>query len=249
MNITEGRKVDQIFIEDYVVSFLKHKKSEAVNKPIRLGLFGQKEEIGEDKRYYIYGAACKEEGRTIEETGRDFFAGHSFLGFVNVHSSDNHFLSKYKIFFTDNEAMQEYLLNYAKENHIFDNTAMNPVERESENTTDELYESNPSGHAGSPLHSIRRFLTFGRNGGIAARLYSSDDPLPVDSEICNVEIITGKAKKTSIYETIWSKIKMLFLGILCFALAIIISTIDDYTKMHGFTQAAKEVIVFIEETG
>lgn len=174
--------MEQIFIEDYVITFLKKIKSE-VNQPIRLSIFGHTEKIGDDKHIFVYGAACKEEGRTAEETGREYFAGHSFLGFVHVNNSDNKSPSKYNIFFEANEAMQDYMLFYTK--------------------------------------------------GIAA----------------DKNLSSGNTKKTSIHQVLLNKIKMLLLGLLCFILAIIISTIDDYGKMYGFTQATREVMIFIEETG
>ncbi len=192
--------MEQIFIEDYVITFLKKIKTEA-NQPIRLSLFGHTEKIGDDKHIFVYGAACKEEGRTAEETGREYFAGHSFLGFVHVNNSENKGPSKYSIFFEANEAMQDYMLFYTK--------------------------------------------------GIAAdRKPSSGKQITAaEYEKNGVEILVDKTKKPGIHQAILNKIKMLLLGLFCFILAIIIGTINDYGKMYGLTQATREVMVFIEETG
>ncbi len=188
--------MERIFIEDYVITFLKKIKSEA-SQPVRLSIFGHTEKIGEDKHIFIYGAACKEEGRTAEETGREFFAGHSFLGFVHINNSESKTPTKYSSFFEANEAMQDYMLFYTR--------GVGAGKRQGKNTVQYI------------------------NGG--------------------VEIIGGKTKKENIHQIIINKIKMLLLGIFCLVLAVIISTINDYSKMYGFTQATREVIVYIEKTG
>ncbi len=102
----------QVFIEDYVVSFLKQKKKEVTKKPVKLALYGFTEKENENERFFIYGAACEEAGRTVEEIGREFFAAYNFIGFVNVYNNDKENVSAYSIFFDNNEAMQDYLLFY-----------------------------------------------------------------------------------------------------------------------------------------
>jgi hypothetical protein len=102
--------VERVFIEDYVVAFLKQKKVEAVGEPIRIALFGYAEKSDDDMQFFIYGATCEEDDRTAEEVGREFFDGYNFLGFVNVFNNNEGRLSAYHIFFENNEAMQDYLL-------------------------------------------------------------------------------------------------------------------------------------------
>ncbi len=102
----------QVFIEDYVVSFLKQKKMEATETPVKLALYGHIEKEEDTEQFFVYGAACEESGRTVEEIGQEFFAAHSFIGFVNVYNNEKENISKYSIFFDNNEAMQDYLLFY-----------------------------------------------------------------------------------------------------------------------------------------
>ncbi len=98
--------------------------------------------------------------------------------------------------------------------------------------------------------AMQDYMLFYTKGNAAVKkLYFGKQSNVADCEQSNEEILVGKTKKTSIHQLILNKIKMLLLGLLCFILAIIISTIDDYGKMYGFTQATREVMVFIEETG
>ncbi|MCL2051218.1 MAG: hypothetical protein FWG91_05775 [Lachnospiraceae bacterium] len=111
----------QIYIEDYVVSFLKQKKSEAYDAPIKLALYGtaKKPETlyhtdngGAELSYYIYGASVLYENRTVEEVGNEYFPAYQFIGYVNVHNNGGESISKYHIFYDDNNAMKDYLLYY-----------------------------------------------------------------------------------------------------------------------------------------
>lgn len=102
----------QVFIEDYVVSFLKQKKAEAIDEPVKLALYGYAEKENGAERFIVYGAACEDAGRSVEEIGEEFFPGYSLIGFVSVYNSEKENVSKYNIFFDDNEAMQDYLLFY-----------------------------------------------------------------------------------------------------------------------------------------
>lgn len=102
--------MERVFVEDYVVAFLKQKKTEAAEAPIRLALYGYSEKNDNDVQFFIYGAACEEENRSAEEIGREFFDDYNFLGFVNIYNNAPENLSNYNIFFEKNEAMQDYLI-------------------------------------------------------------------------------------------------------------------------------------------
>ena len=123
VTVLEGKEqttMGQIYIEDYVVSFLKQKKTEATESPIKLALYGTTckpktlYQIDDDSEsaHYIYGAAVLSEDRTIEEIGDEYFKAFQFLGFVNVHNCGGESISKYQIFYDENTAMQDYLLFY-----------------------------------------------------------------------------------------------------------------------------------------
>lgn len=115
----------QVYIEDYVVSFLKQKKLNVGNAPIKIALYGYIEKEDDKEDYVIYGAACEEEERTAEEIGSEFFPSYYFVGYVNVHNSEIQneapqralsWKSEYHIFFDENNAMQDYLLFYNARN-------------------------------------------------------------------------------------------------------------------------------------
>ena len=108
----------QVYIEDYVVSFLKQKKTEVVDSPIKLAIYGNKQKAktldnltdDDEITHYIYGAATLEENRTVEEIGNEFFPEHKFLGYVNIHNNNRETISSYHIFYEENISMQDYLL-------------------------------------------------------------------------------------------------------------------------------------------
>lgn len=127
--------MDQVFIEDYVISFLKQMQKKAAEESIRLALFGYQEKNEEGIRFSVYGASCEAE-RTVEEINQEFFAGYSFIGFVTIYRGEKESFNEnsvcieqknvagqdipeekerpyqYHIFFDQNEAMQDYLLFY-----------------------------------------------------------------------------------------------------------------------------------------
>ena len=100
----------QVYIEDYVVSFLKQKKTEATEEPVKLALFGTADQPESDITHYIYGAAVLEDDRTIQEIGEEYFPNHQFLGYVNIRNNSGESISRYHIFYDENHEMQDYLL-------------------------------------------------------------------------------------------------------------------------------------------
>jgi len=109
----------QIYIEDYVLSFLKQKKTESTTTtPVKLALYGitdtpkTLDQLTDPtpKSIYIYGAAALEETRSIEEIGDEYFPAYQFLGYVNVRNNGGKTISKYNVFYEENTVMQDYLL-------------------------------------------------------------------------------------------------------------------------------------------
>jgi len=126
----------QIYIEDYVLSFLKQKKTEVTTSPIKLALYGiidkpkTLDQITdpEKKSIYIYGAAALEETRSIEEIGDEYFPAYQFLGYVNVRNSGGEAVSKYNVFYEENTVMQDYLLyHYMSPYSAFHSNSESPL--------------------------------------------------------------------------------------------------------------------------
>ena len=126
----------QIYIEDYALSFLKQKKTDATTSPVKLALYGivdkaktldQIDET-EKKSIYIYGAAAIEENRSIEEIGDEYFPAYQFLGYVNVRNTGGKAVSKYNVFYEENTVMQDYLLyHYMSPYSAFHSNAESPL--------------------------------------------------------------------------------------------------------------------------
>ncbi|MCL2254101.1 MAG: hypothetical protein FWC09_06610 [Lachnospiraceae bacterium] len=210
----------QIYIEDYVVSFLKQKKTEAIDSSIRLALFGTAvkpktlfrsgNETGTDSVHYIYGAAVIDEERTIEDIGDEYFSAYQFLGFVNVSNKDNKSLSQYHIFYDENTAMQDYLIYYY----------MSPF---------------------SAFHHSGRQSPFCEP---SEPITTCEGALPDKSlKVVKLKESLKKSKRKFFFI---SKLKMFVLIILCLITATSITTINDYKKMHDFTQIAEMAVAFTE---
>lgn len=103
------------YIEDYAYTYLKKQKGKEKTKYY---LYGEKEENGKQKKLYIYGIAEKPK---MEQT---YFKEYYPLGFLKMHRDEIFWInlkgqeqkiSGYYVFYAPNQAMQEYLVDYQKE--------------------------------------------------------------------------------------------------------------------------------------
>lgn len=216
----------QVYIEDYVVSFLKQKKTEAKDIPTKLALFGtvtqpktlfnKDNNKGSGIARYIYGAAVLEDGRPVEDIGDEYFKAYQFLGYVNVHNSGGENTSQYHVFYDENIAMQEYLLY----------------------------------HYMSPYSAFRRHNTL-----IGEEFQSPFCIIPetkpnteksISEPDKSLKIVKSKkSQKKSLGKVLLAgKTKMFTLILLCLIVAAGINTINDYPKMHDFAQITGLAISF-----
>ena len=103
------------YIEDYAHTYLKKQKGKEKTKYY---LYGEKEESNKQKKVYIYGITEKPK---MEQT---YFKEYYPLGFlkiirdeifwINLKGQDQK-ISGYYVFYAPNQAMQEYLVDYQKE--------------------------------------------------------------------------------------------------------------------------------------
>lgn len=127
------RGESQVYIEDYVYTYLNRLKKERIRLPLRVALYGHAFSRDDKQFYLIYGASNvveeMENGRSQERIQEIFFQEYSLIGFVNIY--DNKELPKTGdgcyVFYESNEAMQNYLISCYKRR---DKSSM----REKENT-------------------------------------------------------------------------------------------------------------------
>lgn len=103
------------YIEDYAYTFLKKQEGKERKKYF---LYGEKEETKEKTKLYIYGIGQKPK---MEQT---YFKEYYPLGFLKIKEEGNYWISLngqeneikgIYVFYAPNQAMQEYLVDYHKE--------------------------------------------------------------------------------------------------------------------------------------
>lgn len=114
----------KIYIEDYVVSYLKSIKAQTGILPVRLTLFGHTVQKEEKKLFFIYGAADMSQehacGRNERDIHHTFFEKYDMIGYVNIYPNsqkENDYIEGYEKFFESNEAMQNYMIYRDKQNY------------------------------------------------------------------------------------------------------------------------------------
>lgn len=206
----------QVYIEDYVVAFLKHKKTEATDTPVKLALYGTIHkpktlnhlDNDDETSHYIYGAAALEENRASEEIGDEYFPAYQLLGYVSIRNSGGEAVSKYHIFYDENTAMQDYLLYYYMRAYsAFRSPDGNQDIRSPFQTTPEL--------SASELDNSLRIVKSKKS-----------------------------QKKGDRKALLLGKLKMFIFGALCLLIATSIGAINDYDKLSDFAGAAKLAVSF-----
>lgn len=126
-------KLHKIFVEDYVVSYMKQLNRISQGKTVGIALYGQKYVEDNVRYYFLYGAAeiAGLEGRgqylselereSIEKVQRDFFESCQFLawctlsgelpeGFYLMEQGKGLLINGYACFFEKNESMLNFLV-------------------------------------------------------------------------------------------------------------------------------------------
>lgn len=102
----------EIYIEDYVLFYLKEMKQRALDKPVFLALFGHIAKRENTALIYVYGAARinREKAETEEDVREKFFQDYDLIGQVKVNGNGKP-NTNYHIFYEANESMQDFLLS------------------------------------------------------------------------------------------------------------------------------------------
>lgn len=111
----------RIFLEDYVLSYMKQHKSEAT---VKVALFGHIKKEGDNTKFFIYGAAGileenYEEG--CERIRRIYFSDYRYMGYGELANElpdgfyieterGTSYIEGYYCFYDDNDAMLNYMV-------------------------------------------------------------------------------------------------------------------------------------------
>ena len=140
-NVTQIGETDakcKIYVEDYVVSYLKQLNAIAENKELTVALYGVRKEENEIEYLFLYGA-CKvnflqketrhlsqAQQQEIEKNRKKYFKEYSFLayrplkgemieGFYVCDKGVSRYIEGYLQFYEKNESMLAYMLEVRKE--------------------------------------------------------------------------------------------------------------------------------------
>lgn len=226
VQIGKPDKVHKIFVEDYVVSYIKQLNKACDDKSIGIALYGKFFEEEECKYYFLYGAAridglehrgpylSQVEKEEIADVGRRYFDGYDFLAWCSVKGEplEGFFVQVqgkgvevegYACFYEKNESMLNYMLLSGQKQ----NTGSEPPKQAAEKP--------------------------GRGEWKAA-----DYIKPAEKTV-------EKRKKEAVKKTEYMKVAVaaVFL-VLC---VVGVSTLNDYEKLEDIQVAARQVIANMTE--
>lgn len=163
VQIGEPDKLHKIYVEDYVVSYMKQLGRSQVSGSVGLALYGKHFAEGDINYYFLYGAAKVEglehrgaylsqvEKEEIEDIGKKYFEGYKFLAWCSVTEEpvEGFFvkirgkgveIKGYACFYEENESMLNYmLLSGEKEAKAKKEKAAEPTQRVRGNWTASAY--------------------------------------------------------------------------------------------------------------
>lgn len=185
-NITQVGEWDQkckIYVEDYVISYIKQLNHLARNKEMAVALFGTRKEEGDKSYLFLYGAGkldlLQKESRhlsqaqkqEIERIRRKYFAEYTFLGYrllngemvegFHVYEQDIcRYIEGYAQFYEKNDGMLAYMLEIRNEEaapEVVDQEKYEEVKRRQEERkrASEAETENRQGRREAVLHKFQ----------------------------------------------------------------------------------------------
>lgn len=243
-NIVQIGKPDRthkIFVEDYVVSYIKQLNRDCGGKPIGLALYGKYVEEDGCKYYFLYGAACVEgiehrgpylsqaEQEEAEDIGKRYFDEYQFLawcclrgepveGFFVKTQGKGMPVEGYACFYEKNECMLNFMLMTGQKERTGQRTESSvaqPAGR-GEWTTDDIRKTLPV----NPPATLKR-----------------EEPIAMPAQV--------NRKNSAVKRTEYMKVAVaaVFL-VLC---VVGITTLNDYEKLEDLQVAARQVIAGLTE--
>lgn len=236
VQIGKPDKTHKIFVEDYVISYIKQLNRECNGKAIGLALYGKYAEENDCKYYFLYGASRVEgiehrgpylsqtEKEEIGDIGNRYFAEYRFLAWCSLKGEpvESFFVQAgekgmqvegYACFYEKNESMLNFMLMYESQNR------QERTEEALSAGRDETVSMPSAGHT----ERAQKFAT------------GSFVQMPAAGNAGN-----RPARKTEYMKV---AVAAVFL-VLC---VVGITTLNDYEKMEDLQVAARQVIANLTE--
>lgn len=230
VQIGKPDKVHKIFVEDYVVSYIKQLNKKCDGRAVGLALYGKFYEEDGYKYYFLYGATqieglehrgpylSQNEKEEIESIGQKYFDGYEFLAWCNVKGEpvDCFYVlvqqkgvavEGYACFYEKNESMLNYMLFIG--------------EKEKEPEPEKTEEKKPARGEWAAIDYVK-----------AAEKNAMKSPVPKPK---------NAMKKKTEY------MKMAAAAVFLVLCVVGITTFNDYEKMEELQVAARQVIASMSE--
>lgn len=262
VQIGEPDKLHKIFVEDYVVSYMKQLGCSQTSGPVGLALYGKHMEESGINYYFLYGAAKVEglehrgaylsqvEKEEIEDIGKKYFEEYKFLAWCSVTEEpvEGFFvkiggkgveIKGYACFYEKNESMLNYMLLFGeKEAKEKKEKSAAGTERVRGNWTASAY-----------IKQATKLQTSGaqitnQSGGKSEETKSTGNSRG-DSREENSRKESPKVQKPVLWRPEYNKVAV---AAACLALLIIgVRTLSDAETMEELQVAARQVIASMSE--
>lgn len=259
-------RIHKIFVEDYIISYIKEWNRESDGQPAGIALYGQAYKESNYKYYFMYGASRMEgldrrgpylsqsDREEINNVGSRYFEEYSFLGWCIVREElpETIFLDTrgkaievngYACFFEKNESMLNFMLEMdEREKRCARQAENNPENAAMDNA---WTDASPAAQEGQPDSRTETTAFQGEYGGN----YRS---LPLENRIAATKKASDKnaaSEKTASYKKKnrqmikhLERMKMAAAAMFVVLCVIGITTINDSDKIEEMQVAARQVI-------
>ena len=264
-------RIHKIFVEDYIISYIKEWNRESDGQPAGIALYGQAYKESNYKYYFMYGASriegldrrgpylSQSDREEINNVGNRYFEEYTFLGWCIVREElpETIFLDTrgkaievngYACFFEKNESM----LNFMLEMDEREKRCARQAENNSENavTDNSWTDASPAAQDGQADGQTETNAFQGEYGGN----YRS---LPLENRIAAAKKASDKnaaSEKTASYKKKnrqmikhLERMKMAAAAMFTVLCVIGITTINDSDKIEEMQVAARQVIADLSQ--
>ncbi len=264
-------RIHKIFVEDYIISYIKEWNRESDGQPAGIALYGQAYKESNYKYYFMYGASriegldrrgpylSQSDREEINNVGSRYFEEYSFLGWCIVREElpETIFLDTrgkaievngYACFFEKNESMLNFMLEMdEREKRCARQAENNPENAVMDNTWADV---SPAAQDGQPDGQTEATAFQGEYGGN----YRS---LPLENRIVATKKASDKnaaSEKTAAYKEKnrqmikhLQRMKMAAAAMFVVLCVIGITTINDSDKIEEMQVAARQVIADLSQ--
>lgn len=230
----EKDKKYQLYVEDYVISYLK--KYGMAQKEKKIFFFGTKEQ--ETKKYYIYGAGWQKQisyfsqYQRLEEVSCRYVMDMPV--FFIQERAEEYELAGYYIFYKSNEAMQSYMIEQRKETEQEKNPK-HTSKRKEENKEE------ADRQAERAIHTEQKILDI-KQQKIKEKENAESSSLKYNNAFKKLQT----KQKDTVKKTRGGFVMVQLTALFVVLTAIIINATNSYGKLKELNQAATEVFFAME---